>query len=135
MAERILVLDDVAVFGQLVAVILRASGYEVLLHQNAAAALEAERRYRPRLALLDIDMPGMNGLEVLAELRSRRRPEELRIMMATARGETDFVARAREAGACLYLRKPFSVTQLVRRSQALLAGPHHVEPAEDCLVL
>ena len=92
-------------------------------------ALRKRDRRPPRSG--DLPQAGQRG----AELRRRRRPDELRIMMATARGETDFVARAREAGACLYLRKPFSVTQLVRHSHALLAGPANVEPAEDCLIL
>lgn len=138
MSPPILVLDDAVVFGQLLSVILRSAGHEVVALRDGLSAIEAEARHRPKLAILDIDMPGIDGLEVLARLHARRSPHELRIMMASARGESAYVRRALEAGACLFLRKPFSAAQLIRRAQALLElgdEPFAPAAAEACFLL
>lgn len=96
---------------------LENAGYQVECVDNGLRALPAAREYRPHLVILDLNLPGMDGIEVAVRLRQE---SEVYILMLTARSEeADRVAGLR-IGADDYLTKPFSPRELVARVEAIL---------------
>jgi DNA-binding response OmpR family regulator len=81
--------------------------------------LEAIRRIRPQAAVLDVDMPGMDGYEVLAAIRREELP--VRVLLVTARQQESDVVRGFTLGADDYVVKPFSPMELVARLKRLLS--------------
>jgi DNA-binding response OmpR family regulator len=81
-------------------------------------ALEATRRWRPQVAILDVNMPGMDGYEVLAALRAENLP--VRVMLLTARQRESDIIRGFTLGADDYVVKPFSPMELVARLKRLI---------------
>jgi DNA-binding response OmpR family regulator len=115
--QRILLVEDEAAIREAEAAYLRSAGYEVLEVADGTAALEAFERVAPHAVVLDLSLPGVDGLEVC---RSLRRCSHVPIMMVTARtGEIDELLGL-ELGADDYLKKPFNPRLLVARVQALL---------------
>jgi two-component system KDP operon response regulator KdpE len=115
MRQTILVVDDEAPTRKYVSANLRARGYEVLLAADGSEALKAIAEHPLDLLLLDIGLPGPDGLEVLAAVR---REMEVPVIMLSARGrERDKVA-ALDLGADDYLTKPFGVEELLARVRA-----------------
>src|ERR1035437_1775836 len=113
----ILVVDDEPRIVQLVRDYLEHGGFTVLVASNGAAALRTARTGRPDLVVLDLGLPGLDGLDVA---RALRRDGEVPIIMLTARtDEADRVAGL-ELGADDYVSKPFSPRELVARVRAIL---------------
>jgi two-component system, OmpR family, phosphate regulon response regulator PhoB len=97
---------------ELVALTLSMTGFSVRAARNGVEALEMADRYRPSVALLDVRMPRLDGIEVCRRLRSRAEFVELPIILVSAMsGEVD-AARGLSAGATEYLVKPFSPREL-----------------------
>ena len=114
---HVLVVDDDEDVRRMVSTYLALDGFEAQEANSAAAAVEAIRHDRPDLVLLDVMMPGRDGLDLLAELR---RAGDLPVIMVTARGgEADRVMGLR-LGADDYMVKPFSPAELVARINAVL---------------
>ena len=103
--------------------ILRFEGYETVLANDGAAALEAFDQHAPDAALLDVMMPFVDGLSVVRKLRDRgnRTP----VLMLTARQETPDRVAGLDAGADDYLAKPFELDELLARVRALLRRTDH----------
>ena len=117
---RVLVVEDDADIARLVAYHLRAGGFEASLSRDGREALEAARREPPDLIVLDLMLPGVDGLEVCRELKRTPATSRVPVIMLTARGdETDRVAGL-ELGADDYVVKPFSPRELVLRVRAVL---------------
>ena len=118
--ELLLVADDDDDILLLVTTRLRRDGYEVVSASSGDRALELAREHRPRLAVLDIGMPGLDGLEVLEQIR---RDDELRdtlVLLLTAKAQESDVRRGYDSGADAYVKKPFSPAELSTRVRALL---------------
>jgi len=115
--RRILVVDDDPMVATTVQRVLRPEGYEVEVALSGAAALEQARVNRPDLVVLDLMMPGIDGLEVCRQLRADR---NLPILMLTARSGTTDRVRGLDLGADDYLVKPFAYAELLARVRALL---------------
>jgi len=115
--RRILVVDDDPMVATTVQRVLRPEGYEVEVALGGAAALEQARANRPDLVVLDLMMPGIDGLEVCRQLRADR---NLPILMLTARSGTTDRVRGLDLGADDYLVKPFAYAELLARVRALL---------------
>jgi DNA-binding response OmpR family regulator len=113
-----MLVDDEPVIRALVQVMLEGPGVEVRCVDGGARALAEARSFRPDLILLDIVMPGLDGLAVLRLLRADRDLGRVPIHMLTARGSADDHAAAARAGADGYIEKPFKGQAL----QALVAG-------------
>lgn len=127
MAPRtILVVDDDEDIRTLVELALsRPPCWRVLHADSGPAALELLQRERPDLVLLDVTMPGMDGIETLRALRAAPEMRDLKVVLATAQGQRHELARLAELG-CEVVRKPFdplalggALAELVRRSSAL----------------
>jgi two-component system phosphate regulon response regulator PhoB len=118
--ERILVVDDEADIVALVAYHLAKSGYRVSTASSGTEALEAARRERPALLVLDLMLPGMSGYEVLEQLRAGESTRDLAVLMLTARREEQDRIQGLSLGADDYLTKPFSPQELVLRVGAIL---------------
>jgi DNA-binding response OmpR family regulator len=117
----ILAADDDEDILQLVAFRLGRSGYRVLQAHDGEQALALAMETTPDLAVLDVMMPKMDGLEVARRLRAAEATKNIPIIMLTARAQDTDVQGGFEAGANDYLRKPFSPKELRTRVQALLA--------------
>ncbi len=120
MSERILVVEDEPDISALVAYHLARESYRVRTAFDGAEALEAVRRERPDLLVLDLMLPGMSGLDVLRELRGRPEYESLPVILLTARKEEGDRVEGLRLGADDYVAKPFSPQELVLRVQAVL---------------
>jgi DNA-binding response OmpR family regulator len=116
MARRILVVEDEALIADAVAARLRSEGYDVTTVGDGPAGVDAARRVEPDLVILDLMLPGLDGLEVCRQIQKER---HVPVLMLTARDdETDLVIGL-AVGADDYLTKPFSMRELVARVQAL----------------
>lgn len=117
MARRILVVEDEAVIAEAVAARLRSEGYEVDISPDGPSGVSRAASWEPDLVVLDLMLPGLDGLEVCRRIQKDR---HVPVLMLTARDdETDLVIGL-AVGADDYLTKPFSMRELVARTQALL---------------
>jgi two-component system phosphate regulon response regulator PhoB len=119
-AERILVVDDEPEIVALVAYHLGKAGYRLATASTGQDALEAARRERYSLIVLDLMLPGMSGFDVLEALRSDDATRDVAVLMLTARREEPDRIRGLSLGADDYLTKPFSPAELVLRVAAIL---------------
>jgi two-component system, OmpR family, alkaline phosphatase synthesis response regulator PhoP len=130
--EKILVVDDEEHIIELVELYLRKEGYQVVSAQDGDAALEKFSRELPDLLVLDIMLPGTDGLDVLRQVRKTSR---IPVIMLTAReSEVDKVVGL-ELGADDYLTKPFSARELVARVKAVLRRAKPVEEEPEPVLL
>ncbi len=111
--------DDVDI-RDLVQIVLEGLDLTVTAVGTGSDALAACRARTPRLLLLDITMPGMNGLEVCREIRADEGLHDLPIILMTARAQASDVAAGMEAGADTYIIKPFGPIELREHVEALL---------------
>ena len=117
----VLVADDDADIRDLVAFKLEQAGFEVIAVEDGQSAVEQARTRLPTLAVLDVSMPGLSGIEVCRILRSDSATAGILIIMLTARVQEQDVEGGFSAGADDYVTKPFSPRELVSRIQALLS--------------
>jgi len=120
LSHRILVVDDEADITALVAYHLAKAGYRVSTAANGTDALRSAREERPDVVVLDLMLPGVSGLDVLAELRRRPESRDVGVILLTARRDEPDRIKGLTLGADDYLTKPFSPDELVLRVQALL---------------
>jgi len=112
--------DDEADITALVAYHLAKAGYRVSTAANGTDALRSAREERPDVVVLDLMLPGVSGLDVLAELRRRPESRDVGVILLTARRDEPDRIKGLTLGADDYLTKPFSPDELVLRVQALL---------------
>lgn len=117
---RIVVAEDDADISGLIATLLATLEHDVVFFGDGASALQECRRRRPDLAILDIIMPRMTGLEVLQAIREDEDLADLPVLLLTALAREVEVARGIKSGATAYMAKPFRIRELVREVQGLL---------------
>jgi DNA-binding response OmpR family regulator len=117
--RRALVVEDDPDIVELIAHYLRAEGFEVAAQRDGRRALEELRAGSYHLVILDLQLPGMDGLSLCAELRRDARIRGLPVIMLTARGDEADRVVGLEVGADDYVVKPFSPKELVARVRAL----------------
>jgi two-component system alkaline phosphatase synthesis response regulator PhoP len=128
MSATILIIEDEASIRTVVRAYLEQAGFRVLLADNGPAGVDLARREHPDLVILDLNLPGMDGMEVAARLRQE---SDVFIIMLTARSEeSDRVAGLR-IGADDYVIKPFSPRELVARIEAILRRRRSASPVID----
>ena len=127
----VVVVEDDESIGDLVELYLRRESFRVFQVRRGDEALAAIERHRPRLVILDVGLPGNDGLEICRTLRSTPATERLPVIMLTARdSEIDRVVGL-EIGADDYVAKPFSPRELVARVKALLRRAESQVPASQ----
>ncbi len=124
--SKILIIDDEPAIINLVTAYLRPEGYEIFTATDGASGLQAARAYKPDLIVLDIMLPGIDGIELLSRLR---RESDVYVILLTAKTEETDKIVGLSVGADDYVAKPFSPRELVARIKAALrrlqseAGP------------
>ena len=119
--SRVLVVDDMEAMRLALVKCLHMSGYEVIAVSSGGEALELLRTQRFDLLLTDQTMPGLSGLELLAELRARHLA--MPFVLITAHDAPGLRQRAVESGAAAYLAKPFRGTALLKAVRAAIEPP------------
>ncbi|HVM57443.1 MAG TPA: response regulator [Gaiellaceae bacterium] len=118
----VLVADDDDDILLLVTTRLRRDGFTVIQARDGDEALDLALEHRPDIAVLDIGMPGLDGLEVVRAIRADEATKGMRVLLLTAKAQESDVRRGFEAGADAYVKKPFSPAELSTRVQELAAG-------------
>ena len=121
-APAVLVADDDEDILLLVTARLRRDGFEIVQARDGEQALALLRERRPDLAVLDVGMPGLDGLEVLEAIRADPELHEMRVLLLTAKAQESDVRRGYEAGGDAYMKKPFSPAELAAKVRELLEG-------------
>ncbi|MAY96923.1 MtrAB system response regulator MtrA [uncultured Nocardioides sp.] len=112
---RVLVVDDDASLAEMLTIVLRQEGFDSRMCLRGDEAVEAFRDYRPDVVLLDLMLPGRDGIDVCKEIRAE---SGVPIVMLTAKGDTVDVVVGLESGADDYVVKPFKPKELVARIRA-----------------
>ena len=121
--QRVLAIDDDPVMTELLRLQLCGAGFEVTTLQSSGAALSAMRGNPPDMLVLDLNMPGMCGLEVLARMQADAALRQVKVLLLTGEDDATFIARALRLGAAAYLIKPFTTLQLLERIDAMRGRP------------
>jgi DNA-binding response OmpR family regulator len=116
-ARRVLVVEDEVSIAEAVAARLRAEGFEVHLAHDGPSAVAAEAAIEPDVVVLDVMLPGFDGIEVCRRIQARR---PVPVLMVTARDDETDILVGLGVGADDYLTKPFSIRELAARVHALL---------------
>jgi DNA-binding response OmpR family regulator len=136
-AKRVLVVEDERTIAEAVAARLRAEGFAVDIAGDGPSAVDAARRTRPDAIVLDVMLPGFDGLEVCRRIQAER---GVPVLMLTARDDETDLLVGLAVGADDYLTKPFSMRELTARVHALLrradrgTSPSEPTPAESQLL-
>lgn len=125
MSHKILVVDDDTALAEMIGIVLEAEGFDVDYCADGTNALDTFRTAQPDLVLLDLMLPGVDGIEVCRRIR---RESDIPIIMLTARSDTPDVVTGLEAGADDYVAKPFKPQELVARIRTRL---RRIDAADD----
>jgi DNA-binding response OmpR family regulator len=115
---KVLVVDDEFEIRDVLSRFLTEEGYEIILASNGEEALELVERENPQVVLLDILMPGIDGIETCKRLKENEKTRFIPVIMATALWNT--YSEAIEAGAEDFVTKPFNLTELSHRVESIL---------------
>jgi two-component system, OmpR family, response regulator MtrA len=129
MKSRVLVVDDDPALAEMLTIVLRGEGFDTAVVGDGTRALPAVRELRPDVVLLDLMLPGMNGIDVC---RAIRLESGVPIVMLTAKSDTVDVVLGLESGADDYVVKPFKPKELIARIRARVrkydaAGPESLQ--------
>ena len=130
----ILVVDDEEPILELLRFNLEKEGYQVRVAKDGPEALESVEKEQPDLLILDVMLPGMDGLEICRQLRLNPKFRQIPIIMLTAKGEVIDKVVGLELGADDYMTKPFSPRELLARIKARLRRINSSEEADSELV-
>ena len=121
MSSKVLIADDEPNIVISLEFLMKREGYDVSIARDGQQALDAVRRLRPDLVLLDVMMPARSGLEVLQAVRADEALAGTRILMLTAKGRETDIAKGLALGADAYMTKPFSTRELAERVRRMLS--------------
>ena len=117
MNARVLVVDDDTALAEMIGIVLRSEGFEPSFCGDGSEAVAAFQSVRPDLVLLDLMLPGMDGIEICSRIREE---SGVPIIMLTAKSDTTDVVKGLESGADDYIVKPFNPKELVARIRTRL---------------
>lgn len=133
--QRILVVDDDREIVRGLCIRLKAAGYEVMTAHDGLAGLEAATELRPDAMLLDIRMPVMDGLAVLAKLRTREETKNLPVIVLSANVAEKAKSRSLNLGARHFVEKPYDAKTIVEALQSALGNTKPTEnPHINCIM-
>ncbi|MFC5952136.1 MtrAB system response regulator MtrA [Pseudonocardia lutea] len=130
MKSRVLVVDDDPALAEMLTIVLRGEGFDTAVVGDGTRALPAVREMRPDVVLLDLMLPGMNGIDVCRAIRAE---SGVPIVMLTAKSDTVDIVLGLESGADDYVVKPFKPKELVARIRARVRRTE-AEPAEQLTI-
>ena len=122
MANRVLLAEDEPNIVESLTFLLERAGFEVAFETNGQLALDAALANPPDVMILDVMLPGLDGLEVLRRLRADTRGESLPVLILTAKGQREDRERALNSGANLFITKPFSNAEVIAAVIRLSSG-------------
>ncbi|PFG40632.1 two-component system response regulator MtrA [Georgenia soli] len=125
MTARLLVVDDDTALAEMIGIVLEAEGFDTVFCADGALAPDMFRAEQPDLVLLDLMLPGLDGIQICRMIRSE---SDVPIVMLTAKSDTVDVVAGLEAGADDYIAKPFKPKELVARVRARLRRQEQTEP-------
>lgn len=117
---KVLVIEDSASVRRLIEVCLRALDVELSSAEDGILGLAAARESLPEVIVLDIGLPGMDGWEVLGQLRSGEETKNIKVLVLTAHAQPEVAEQAAQGGADEFMTKPFRPTELRERIEKLL---------------
>ncbi|MBT5925392.1 MAG: response regulator [Verrucomicrobia bacterium] len=117
MINRVLIADDEPHMLKFIEFTLRKGNFEILKASDGRQALEVATAQKPSVIVLDVLMPGMDGVTALKKLKADPDLKSIPVILLTARGHTLDSEEAEKAGASSYLTKPFSPTELLKQVQ------------------
>ncbi|BAL93245.1 putative two-component system response regulator [Actinoplanes missouriensis 431] len=129
--RRVLVVEDERAIADAVAARLRAEGFAVQIAGDGPSAVEAARTTRPDVVVLDVMLPGFDGLEVCRRIQAER---PVPVLMLTARGDETDLLVGLAVGADDYMAKPFSMRELAARVHALLRRAEKITAAHESTI-
>jgi len=121
--SRILVVEDSPSNIALAQVVLQHAGHEVLIAEDGPSGLQSAREHRPDLILMDVQLPGMDGMSVTRELKADPATATIPVLALTAFAMKGDAEKIRAAGCDAYLAKPFQFPELLATIDRLLARP------------
>jgi two-component system response regulator MtrA len=130
MKARVLVVDDDPALAEMLTIVLRGEGFDTAVVADGSRAMPALREFKPDLVLLDLMLPGMNGIDVCKAIRAE---SGVPVVMLTAKTDTVDIVLGLESGADDYVVKPFKPKELVARIRARLRRTE-AEPAESLTI-
>ena len=130
MKSRVLVVDDDPALAEMLTIVLRREGFDTAVVGDGTRALPAVRELRPDVVLLDLMLPGMNGIDVCRAIRTE---SGVPIVMLTAKSDTVDIVLGLESGADDYVVKPFKPKELIARIRARVRRTE-TEPAEQLAI-
>ncbi|KRD82983.1 two-component system response regulator [Bacillus sp. Root147] len=110
MAEKILIVDDQYGIRILLTEVLQKEGYTTFQAANGFQAIDITKEQAPDLVLLDMKIPGMDGIEILKRLKQY--DETIKVIIMTAYGELDMIQEAKDLGALTHFAKPFDIDEI-----------------------
>ncbi len=128
MNSRILVVDDDTALAEMIGIVLRTEGFDPVFCEDGALAVDTFRSSKPDLVLLDLMLPGLDGIEVCSRIRAESGTP---VIMLTAKSDTADVVKGLESGADDYMVKPFNPKELVARIKTRLRPASTVPVAEQ----
>ncbi|WP_203567042.1 MtrAB system response regulator MtrA [Aestuariimicrobium ganziense] len=129
---RILVVDDDAALAEMLQIVLRQEGFDTAWCSSGSRAMGAFRESRPDLVLLDLMLPGRDGVQICRDIRAE---SGVPVVMLTARSDTTDVVTGLEAGADDYVSKPFKAKELVARIRTRLRRLEVEDSTDSTLVI
>jgi two-component system response regulator MtrA len=131
MTSRILVVDDDTALAEMIGIVLRTEGFDPVFCEDGALAVDVFRSAKPDLVLLDLMLPGLDGIEVCSRIRAESGTP---IIMLTAKSDTADVVKGLESGADDYMVKPFDPKELVARIRTRLRPAPAAPPSDELTV-
>lgn len=110
MKKKVLIVDDQNGIRVLLVEVFSSEGYQTFQASNGKLALEIVKKESPDLVLLDMKIPGMDGLEILKHIKNI--DQKMKVIMMTAYGELDMIKEATDLGALMHFTKPFDIDEL-----------------------
>jgi two-component system response regulator (stage 0 sporulation protein F) len=110
MSNKILIVDDQYGIRILLNEVFQKEGYKTFQAANGVQALDIVQKHSPDLVLLDMKIPGMDGIEILKRIKAIN--QDIRVIIMTAYGELDMIQETKELGAIMHFAKPFDIDEL-----------------------
>ncbi|MET3699042.1 two-component system response regulator (stage 0 sporulation protein F) [Bacillus oleivorans] len=110
MKEKILIVDDQFGIRILLNEVFNKEGYQTFQAANGVQALDIVKKHSPDLVLLDMKIPGMDGIEILKRMKVI--DQDIRVIIMTAYGELDLIQQAKDLGALTHFAKPFDIDDI-----------------------